>query len=78
MSPLDNLEYDVLRGLQYCYYVKKVSIVNDDQFDKLEKKFNVELPVGSDNADDYSPAERAMGMYLLFTFYVQTKSDQLI
>lgn len=65
-------ERDVLRALQLSYYVDSISIIGDYDFDEMELAYKEEtgqaLPVGSDNLNDYSPAERALALYLQFGF----------
>ena len=61
-------EYDILRALQYLYYVENVSVVSDYDFDMMEKAYEEstgqELPVGADLASDYTEAQRILALYL--------------
>lgn len=46
---------------RYAYYVRGVSLITDFEYDQLEREFVAGggiIGVGSDNADDYSPAVR--------------------
>lgn len=65
-----NLEHDLLRALQLSYYVDSISLVEDPHFDAMERAWELtsgrELPVGSDSLKDYTPAERALALYLQF------------
>lgn len=62
------LERDILRALQFCYYVENESLVSDYHFDMMEKAYELEsgreLPVGSTIAREYSERERALALYL--------------
>lgn len=66
---------DLCLAYRYCYYVKNISIIPDKAYDELEaeeREFGANSQVletvGSDNAEDYPPHIRALGMYLLFKY----------
>lgn len=65
----DAFERDILMALRYCYYVKHTSILTDSEYDAMEAEYRDlygDLPVGSDRPEDYTPAQRALALYLLF------------
>jgi len=65
-----DFDLDMLRALQCAYYVHAISIVDDKDFDTMQKEYeliNGPLPVGSDKKDDYSPAQRSLCMYFMFS-----------
>lgn len=61
---------DILRALQACYYVLAVSIVEDTEFDMLQKEWEKEtgkeLPVGGDTKDSYTDTEWSLALYFAF------------
>jgi hypothetical protein len=79
---LRNLEFDMLRAMQYLYYVKAISMVSDKEFDVWEKQYVAdtgnELPVGSDREDSYPPAVRALALYLSMSVYAQIQEEKLL
>lgn len=66
------LDLDILRALQICYYVNNLSLISDYHFDMMEQLYEKEtgesLPVGSESLDSYTEAQRALALYLQFTF----------
>jgi len=78
---LATLERDMLRALQYLYYVRATSLVEDVVFDEWQRQWEVDnfqkLPVGSDKAEDYTPAERALALYLATSTYVSQNQTLL-
>lgn len=64
-----DFEFDMLRALQCAYYCHAKSIVPDHEYDQMEKDYDGKLPVGSDRLESYSPAQRALCMYFLFSGY---------
>lgn len=81
-SLLDTLEYDMLRAFQYAYYVRCISLIDDRSFDELSRQYEADtgitLPIGSDLPDKYTPAERALAAYLIFSTYVKTNREQIL
>ena len=60
----------MLRALQCAYYIHNRSIVPDHEFDRMEFEYsliNDKIPIGSDKKEDYTPAQRALCMYFLFS-----------
>ncbi len=66
--------YDFFLTARYLYYCENCTIMSDQEYDHLEKEYEIELgqlPVGSDNKEDYPPHIRALGLY--FKLSNQTK-----
>lgn len=64
-------DLDILMAARYAYYVKAFSIMSDKQYDDLEALYEIthgaiDSP-GSDKAEDYSPAQRALALYFLLS-----------
>lgn len=61
---------DTLRALQCCYYVFHKPVIQDHEFDALEKEYEAAtgkvLPVGSDRKGDYTETEYALALYFGF------------
>ena len=68
MTTTPQFDRDLLRALQYLYYVDSAPIVSDHRFDMLEKAYEERtgkaLPVGSDLVSSYDDAERYLASYL--------------
>jgi len=66
---LPNFERDLIRALQFCYYVHALSIVDDKEYDRLQKEYeertNDEIPIGSDLSHDYNSHEQRLAFYLI-------------
>jgi len=63
-------DLDMIMAARYAYYVKSMSIISDKHYDDLESSYallNGPLPVGSDRAEDYSPAQRSLALYFLLS-----------
>jgi hypothetical protein len=63
-------DLDMLMAARYAYYVKSMTIMDDRHYDDLESSYallNGPLPVGSDRAEDYSPAQRALALYFMLS-----------
>lgn len=58
---------DILRALQACYYVLHTSVVEDHEFDALQKEYKAatgrDIPVGSDMRDSYTDTEWSLALY---------------
>lgn len=63
-----DFEYDLLRALQYLYYVDADSPISDQFYDEMQKayedRYETTFPVGSDSSRDYSDAERHLAHYI--------------
>lgn len=60
----------MLMACRYAYYCHATSIISDQHYDELEKEYEVlhgKLPVGSSKKEDYTPAQRSLAMYFLFS-----------
>lgn len=64
-------DLDMIMAARYAYYVKSFSIMSDKHYDDLEALYTLthgEIPsVGSDRAEDYTPAQRAIALYFLMS-----------
>lgn len=55
---------------RYAYYHHSISIMSDKEYDDRESDYVLvsgELPVGSERVEDYTPAQRALAMYFIFS-----------
>lgn len=60
----------MLRALQCAYYIHNRSIVPDHEFDRMEAEYNMindPLPLGSDKKESYTPAQRSLCLYFLYS-----------
>lgn len=76
-----NFECDLLMAARYAYYVLHTPFMLDDRYDKLEKEYSLifgPLPVGSDNKDDYSPAQRSLALYFCFSGRIVGEDSSII
>lgn len=76
-----NFECDLLMAARYAYYVLHQPFMFDDRYDKLEKEYTViygPLPVGSDNKEDYTPAQRSLALYFAFSGRLVGESSSII
>lgn len=68
MTATPQFHRDLLRALQFLYYVDAESAVPDHHFDQLERAYETrtdeELPVGSDSVSSYTDAERYLAQYI--------------
>ena len=68
MTVTRQFEHDLLRALQYLYYVQVDSPLSDYQFDVLQKayeaKYETSLEVGSDKEEDYTIGEQYLACYI--------------
>jgi len=65
-----DFDRDMLMALRYAYYAHTRSIVTDQEYDRMEAEYellNGKLPVGSSSPDSYTPAQRSLAMYFLFS-----------
>ena len=63
-------ERDFLMACRYGYYVLSQSVLPDWAYDEEERRYHAthpRLPVGSSLAADYTPAQRALCLYLLLS-----------
>lgn len=70
LLPITDFDLDMLRALQCAYYCHTISIVTDQVYDEMEKSYrlvNGDPPIGSDLTTDYTPAQRALCLYFLFS-----------
>ena len=70
MSLPSNFERDFLMACRYGYYVLNQSVLPDWAYDAEEHRYHEthpRLPVGSSLAADYTPAQRALCLYLLLS-----------
>ena len=68
--PLSSFDTDMIMALRCAYYVHSVSVVPDHEYDAMEKEHELlhgPLPVGSDQRESYTPAQRALCMYFIFS-----------
>jgi hypothetical protein len=60
--------YTMLRAHQYLYYIKARPIISDEEFDRMEDRWESDggepLPVGSEFESDYTDDERLMARVL--------------
>jgi len=74
---LRTIDYDILRALQLSYYVGNISLVSDYDYDMMEKEYRAktgkEMEIGADDPFDYTPAQRALALYLQFSCGKQKK-----
>lgn len=60
--------YTMLRAHQYLYYVKARPVISDEDFDRMEDRWESdggkELPIGSDAESDYTDEEKWMARIL--------------
>lgn len=76
-----DFETDLLRAAQYAYYVVHQPFLDDADFDAREAEYELDhdpLPVGSDQAEDYTPAQRALALYFLLSGRRVTAGEELL
>lgn len=75
----DCMHRDTLRALQLCYYVDVNPLLSDYAFDMTEAEYEKQtgdvLPVGGDSLAAYTPAQRALALYLQISHSKQGKLD---
>lgn len=65
-----DFDLDMLMACRYAYYCCNRSIVDDVDYDMMEKDYclvNGDLPVGSERKEDYTEAQRALALYFMFS-----------
>ena len=70
--PVSDWDKDFIMACRYAYYCLHRHIVDDVHFDRLEAEYKAAhgkgaLPVGSDQKEDYTEAQRALAMYFIFS-----------
>ena len=68
--PLSCFDTDMIMALRCAYYCEAISIVPDHEYDAMEKEHELlhgPLPPGSDLRESYTPAQRALCMYFIFS-----------
>lgn len=81
MSAPSDFDTDLLRAAQYAYYVQAHPFMSDFDFDAREAEYEVThgpLPVGSDKAEDYTPAQRALALYFLMSGRSVSSGEELL
>jgi hypothetical protein len=79
--PVSDFDLDMIRALQCAYYCHHRNIVSDEEYDQMEKDYEMinganTIPVGSDNPRDYTEAQRALALYFLFSgHFLPAKSN---
>jgi hypothetical protein len=82
MKPSD-FELDLLMAARYAYYVLAHPFLEDQDYDARQKEYELTspaLPVGSDQRDDYTGAQRALALYFLLSDrgVVQFKPEDML
>ena len=65
-----DFELDFLMACRCAYYCDAISIISDQDYDEQQKEYellNDPLPVGSSLKEDYTPAQRALAIYFIFS-----------
>jgi NAD-dependent DNA ligase len=69
--PLSDCTLDFLMACRYAYYCKAVQLVPDREYDRLEDEYEAdtgaEMPVGSSQESSYTPAQRALFLYMVLS-----------
>lgn len=75
MTTAQQIQADLVMAYRLSYYCDAISLVDDFAYTELEDQARVFAPAGhplhrpgSDRREDYSPAIRALALYLQFTF----------
>jgi hypothetical protein len=73
-----DFDLDLIMAYRCAYYCHGRSLIPDEDYDREEKEYamvNGPLPnIGSDKKMDYTPAQRALCMYFLFSNRYVSKS----
>lgn len=69
--PLSDCTLDFLMACRYAYYCKAMQLIPDREYDRLEDEYEAdtgaEMPVGSSQESSYTPAQRALFLYMVFS-----------
>jgi NAD-dependent DNA ligase len=78
---VNDILLDILMAYRFGYYCRAISLLPDEAYDRLEAEFTVlngPLPPGSDNEASYTPAQRALFLYLALKRHEDQQINSLI